>query len=121
MVSAESSNKIIFGPTAFLIADQSGLEPIKLGNKITFVFSVTLERICSTLGTQVPISTSQKIGFNPHCIIGAKVVEKVQAAVKISVPGSRFNAFKPNKIAEEPLFTKSPCFLLNNSETSFSN
>jgi hypothetical protein len=40
--------------------------------------------------------------------MGAIVVEKVHAAVKTSEPGSKFKAFKPNKIAEEPSVTKLP-------------
>ena len=46
-------------------------------------------------------------------MIGAIVVEKVQAGVIISSLGFKSNAFKPNNIAEEPLFTKRPYFFPN--------
>jgi hypothetical protein len=51
IVSAESSKRTIFGPTFSLIFAQSGLEPIKLGIKITFVLSVIFSYTCSAVGT----------------------------------------------------------------------
>ena len=53
--------------------------------------------------------------------MGANVVENVLAGVMTSSPFSKFNAFNPNKIADEPLFTNKPYFLPNKTDTFSSN
>ncbi len=53
------------------------------------------------------------MGFKPHWIIGAKVVENVQAGVITSESLSKFREFNPNRIADDPLLTNNPYFLLN--------
>ena len=120
IVSAESSNKITFG-NASRMAFQSGVFPIKFGRRRHFVFSVTTFLSCSTLGTYVFSSTSQKTGLCPNWTMGATVVENPHAGVTISEPFGRSSAHKPKRIALLPEFTKSPCLFPNMSETLFSN
>lgn len=84
--------------------------PIRLGIIIHLVLGIINLITSSTSGTYFPIATSQKTGFAPNCMIGATVVEKVQAGVITSSPGPTPNAAKDNKQAEEPELTKSPYF-----------
>ena len=73
IVSAESSTKMRVGKAA-RIAFQSGTDPMRFGMSSTLVLGVTTLRICSTLGTYRPISTSQNTGRAPTWTIGATVV-----------------------------------------------
>ena len=77
--------------------------------------------ICLTSILRFLKSTSTKLGINSNCSIGAIVVAKVKHGVIISDDFSISKDERASKFAEEPEFTKTPYFLPNILDISFSN
>ena len=120
-VSAESSIRIMSSLPIWikpsLSAFQFGLLPIRLGIISALTSSSIAANTSSILAQYVVKSTSTNTGTSPNWIIGANVVEKVQAGVITLQPFGKFKAAIASKHAEDPELTNTPYFLPKNLAT----
>ena len=86
--------------------------PIRLGTNIADTLSKLISFNLETLTCKVASSTSTNKGTKLLWTIGNIVVEKVNAGVMTFYPSFNLNDNKAKRLADEPLFTINPKFLL---------